>query len=152
MRGDAVFRVLVHVVRSDLHFERLAFGPDHGRMQRPVAVGFRLGDVVVEFPCEGRPEVVHQPQRCVTVLDALDEDTHRANVVERIDARVLAAHLVPDAVNVLRSAGEIGSNGMRFQLTAQHLDDALDVSFARHPAAGDFVGNLVVLFGFEVAE
>ena len=41
---------------------------------------------------------------------------------------------------------------MRVKIDAQDFDNALNVFFALHAAAGDFVGNLVVLLGLEVAE
>ena len=44
VRGHAELGVLVHLVRADLHFERLAFGADHRGVQRPVvvALGFAM--------------------------------------------------------------------------------------------------------------
>ena len=41
---------------------------------------------------------------------------------------------------------------MLFELEAQDFDDALDVFFARHTPRSDFVGDLVVFLGLEVAE
>ena len=41
----AIFGMLMHVPRSDLHFQWLAFGADDRRVQRPVIVGLGFGDV-----------------------------------------------------------------------------------------------------------
>ncbi len=42
VRSNTEFGVAVHLVRADLHFQRLAFRPDHGRVQRLVVIAFRL--------------------------------------------------------------------------------------------------------------
>ena len=49
VRGDAVFGMLVHLARADLHLERLALRADHRRVQRAIVVGLRLRDVIVEL-------------------------------------------------------------------------------------------------------
>ena len=97
MRGDAVLGMLVHLDGADLHFQRLALGTDDGRVQRTVAVGLRLRDVVVELAGKGGPDVVDDAERGIAVANVVDEDAHGADVVERVDPHLLAPHLVPDA-------------------------------------------------------
>ena len=107
VRGDAVLGMLVHLARADLHLERLAFGPDHRGVQRSIVVGLRFRDVVVELARQRRPEVMDAAERRIAVLDVVDQDPHGADVVEAVDARLLAPHLEPDAVDVLRPAGDL---------------------------------------------
>ena len=119
MRGDAVFGMLVHLARADLHLERLAFGTDHRRVQRSVVVGLRLRDVVVELARQRRPQMMDDAERGVAVLDVVDQDPHGADVVQAVDARLLAAHLVPDAVDVLRPAGDLRAHAGRRELARE---------------------------------
>ena len=76
VRGDAVFGMAVHFVRADLHFERLVLGPADGGVERAIVVRLGLGDVVVEFLRERRPQIVHDAERGVAILDLVDEDAH----------------------------------------------------------------------------
>jgi hypothetical protein len=46
-------------------------------------------------------------ERRIAVLDVVDQDPHGADVVEAVDAGLLAPHLEPDAVDVLRPAGDL---------------------------------------------
>jgi hypothetical protein len=121
-------------------------------VKRPVAVCLRLRDVVVEFPRERGPQVVHQPERGVTVLDALDEDANRTDVVERVDTRVLASHLVPDAVDVLRSSGNVGVQPGRCELVLERRLDVFDVVRPVEAALIDQLGDLLVGMRFERAK
>ncbi len=60
VRGHAEFVGAMHLVRADLHFERLARRAEHGRMQRAITVALRPGDIVVEFAGQMRPQAVHE--------------------------------------------------------------------------------------------
>ena len=128
VRGDAVLRVLVHLPRADLHLERLVAGPDDRRVQRPVVVGLRLRDVVVELARQRRPQVVHDAERRVAILHGVDEDAHGADVVQRVDARLLALHLAADAVDVLRPPGDLRRGAGRGEFRLQRRDDVADVA------------------------
>src|SRR4029434_3336411 len=130
MRGDAVFRMLVHLGRSDLHLERLALRPDHRRVERAIAVCLRLRDVIVELAGERRPEVMHHAECCITVADVVDQDAHRADIVERVDSDFLATHVVPDAVDVLRPSGDLRPNSRSRELFAKKTDDIVDITLA----------------------
>ena len=68
MRGHAELGDLVHRLRSDLDFERIAVRHD-GRMQRLVAVRLRHCDVVLEPPGDGLPHRVDDAEHAVAVLD-----------------------------------------------------------------------------------
>ena len=118
----------MHLERADLHFERLVFRPDHRGVQRAVVVGLGLRDVVVELARKRRPHVMDDAERRVAILDVVDENAHRANVVERVDAGLLAAHLVPDAVDVLGPTRDLGADPRGGELALQAADDLLDVA------------------------
>src|SRR3546814_4475121 len=58
------------------------------------------------------------------------EHAHRAQVVELADRHVLLPHLLPDAVDVLGPAGDLGIDALRRQRIAQGRGDLGDVAFA----------------------
>ncbi len=83
-------------MRAYLHFDGLALGSDDGGMQRLVIVFFGVRNVVVEFPRQVGPQVVHDAQCRIAIADILYQDTHGANIEQRIDTTVLALHLAVD--------------------------------------------------------
>ena len=80
----------------------LALRPDHRGVQRAIAVRFGPGDVVVEPARHRQPERVHHAQRGGQQAATSSTSTRSsAQVVELADRRILAAHLLPDAEDVL---------------------------------------------------
>ena len=150
--GDAVLGVLVHLAGADLHLERLPLRPDHRGVQRAVVVRLRLRDVVVELAGQRRPQVVHDAERRVARLHVVDDDAHRADVVERLDARLLAAHLAPDAEDVLGPAAHVGPDPRRGELALERRDHVLDVALAVEPALVDQLRDLPVGLRLDRAE
>ena len=69
VRGDAVFRDVVHLGGADLHLDLLVarLAQRDAGVQRLVAVGFRGGDVVLEPAGDHRIGRVHRAQRRVAV-------------------------------------------------------------------------------------
>ena len=76
-----MFGYRMHGLGSDLHFKGLAVRPHNLRMERLVAVRLRLGDVVIEQPGNGHPEVVDDAQCHVTVRDFSDDHTDGKKIV-----------------------------------------------------------------------
>jgi hypothetical protein len=81
VRGDAEFGLRMHLEGAYLHFQGLAFGTDHGRVQRTIVVALGAGDVVVEFARQRCPQCVHDAERRVAGGDILDHHPHRPQVV-----------------------------------------------------------------------
>ena len=93
-----------------------------------------------------------EPQHLVAILDRIDEDAHRADVVDRLDAAWLAAHLAPDAVDVLRPAADFGFDSGALELIAQNRDDVVDVALAVLTPLIEQLGYFLVLGRFERAQ
>ena len=83
VRRDAVLARAVHLERADLDLERIAARPDDRRVQRLVHVGLGHRDVVFEAARERLPDRVHDAERAVAVLDRVDDDADRGEVVDR---------------------------------------------------------------------
>ena len=134
----------MHLARADLHLERLALRPDHRGVQRPVVVRLRLGDVVVELARQRRPQLVDDAEHRVAIAHVVDEHAHRADVVERLDAAALAAHLAPDAEDVLRPAADLGVDAHGAKLALERGDHLVDVALAVEPPAVEELRDLLV--------
>src|SRR5690606_25495210 len=152
VRGYAEFGLGVHLEGADLHFERLALGADHGRVQRAVVVVLGPGDVVVELAGQRRPQRVHDAEGGVAGGDVVDHHPYRAQVVELADGHALLLHLLPDAVDVLGPARHLGVQAVREQGLVEFALDLLDVAFSVAALAVEQAGDAAVGVGFQVAE
>ena len=149
VRGDTQFGVLVHVPGADLDFQAAPVRAAHRRVQRTVVVALGIGDVVVEFPGDRRPQVVHDAERRIAVLEVVDDDAQGADVVDLRELDILLPHLAPDAVDVLRppvNLGVVDTDRLQFRTYAG--DGIADELFAlaallvEHP--GDFLVDVRV--------
>ena len=95
VRGDAVFRDLVHLVRADLNFEGLA-GMNHGRVQGLIQIGPRHRDVVLKTPGDGPPELVHCAERAVTIARGIRDDADGEQIVDLAEGAALALRFEVD--------------------------------------------------------
>jgi hypothetical protein len=67
--GDARLGHAMHVAGADLHFDQLAIGREHRRVERLVHVALRGRDVVLEALVDRRVESVQDPERVVAVAN-----------------------------------------------------------------------------------
>ena len=130
MRGHTVLRLHVHLFGADLHFQGLALGTDDRGVERAVCVRLRARDVVVEFALDRCPQVVHDAEHRVALADVADDHAHGTDVVEPLEGHVLAAHLSPDRIEVLRPPLDRRGDAHRTELGLELRDDALDVGLA----------------------
>ncbi|MNY23128.1 hypothetical protein D3C86_1567780 [compost metagenome] len=133
VRRHAVFGEVVHLLRADLHLERAAIVADDHRVQGLVAVGLRPRDVVVELARNRLPDMVDDAEDRVAILDVVHDHAERAHIVQIGEIEFLAAHLLPDAVDVLGPAGDLGGDAGRGQFRLQPLDRLRDIALALDP-------------------
>ena len=124
VRGDAFLGQAVHLFGADLDFEGQAAGADHGGVQRLVQVGPRDGDEVLDAAGNGMPLVVDHAERGVAVLDRIGDDAQGQQIVDLVDADLLALHLLVDRVGALDAAFDAGGNAFARQV---HFDVVLDL-------------------------
>ena len=72
--------------------------------KRLIEVGTRDGDEILDAAGNGPPRVVNDSQGAVTVLDVVGDDAHGEQIVDLLDGNLLAAQLLPDAVEPLDAA------------------------------------------------
>jgi hypothetical protein len=116
VRAHPQFGLFVHGVGADLHFQHLALGADHRRVQRAVAVFLGVGDVVVELLGDVPPQGVDDAQRGVAVAHFRDQHAHGAHVVDLAEGQALALHFAPDRIDVFGPAADVGVDAGGLQL------------------------------------
>src|SRR5882724_3949420 len=142
----------VQLAGADLHFQGLTLRSDHRRVQRTVEVRFRPRDVVVEFPRDRSPQVMHDAEHRVAVLRLVHEHAQAAHVVDLREIERLRAHLRIDAVEVLRPAADLGPDSGERELVGERDDRPVDCALALAAAVVEQAGDALVEPGLEVAE
>src|SRR5690554_53091 len=106
----------MHAMSANLHLHDLAIRPDHGRMQRLVAILLGVGYVVIKLIRDVAPKRVHNSEGGITILHLRHENTHGPDIVYLGKIEALDAHLPPDAVDVFGTARKVGFDTGSFQL------------------------------------
>ncbi len=144
VRGHAVFGEAVHLLGADLHLERAAVVADHDGVQRLIAVRLGPRDVVVELARHRLPEMMHDAEHRIAILDVGHDHAKCPHVVELGKIELLAAHLAPDAVDVFRPAADLGRDLCGGQLPLEPLDRMRDVGFALGALLVEQLGDTLV--------
>mmetsp|Transcript_9692 Transcript_9692/g.26233 ORF Transcript_9692/g.26233 Transcript_9692/m.26233 type:complete len:317 (+) Transcript_9692:2605-3555(+) len=109
VRSEAVLSNVVHLVRAELHLHgELALTID-GLVQALVAIRLALApDVVLGAAGHGAVELLHNAEGHVAVVLVGHHHPQRCHVVHLVQAGFpAAAHLLPDAVQVLGAAADV---------------------------------------------
>ncbi len=149
---DTELRLFVHLVSADLDFNDPTAGADHGRVQRPVAVFLGLGDVIVELVGYVAPQVVDDPQQGITIVDGGNQHPDGTDIVDLGKTDALAAHLLPDAVDVLGTPVNLSLDGFPLQLLAQCAYQLVDINLPIAPLFRQQPGDTLVLQRFQIPE
>ena len=83
-------------------------------------------------------------ERCVAVLDLVDQDPNCIRVVDLADLRALTLHLLPDAVQVLRATGQLRLDARLLEHRPQRFDGTADERLAAFPPGVEHAGQLAV--------
>src|SRR5207248_6850134 len=137
---------------ADLHLDRLVLRANHRGVQRLVEVALGPRDVVVELLRDRLPQVVDDAERGIAVLYRGHDDAQRAHVVDLAEVERLRAHLVPDRVDVLRPAVDLGLHAGGLELAREHGDGTADVLLALQALLVEHAGNALVELRLEEAE
>src|SRR5260221_11631686 len=82
VHGDTILGRLVHRTRANLDLGEPVVQAEDGGMQRLIAVRLGIGDEVLDPPVFRAPQAVHVAQREIALLDRVDDDAKRQDVVE----------------------------------------------------------------------
>ena len=116
--GDAELGFGVHVAGADLDLQRARGGPVDGGVQRLVAAGLGVADVVVEFAGDGPPEAMDDAEHLVALVEPVDEDAHGEQVVDLAEALAeggVLLDLLVDGVDVLDAPADVGVDAVVLQ-------------------------------------
>ena len=115
VRGDTVFRHVVHFEGADLYFEYLPEVGDHRGMQRLIHVALGHGDVVLYPAGHGFPLLVDLAQHLVTLLCGVDYDAHGGEIVDLVERLSGVLHLFVDGEKVLGPAEHLALYAALFE-------------------------------------
>jgi hypothetical protein len=139
-----VFGLAVHLVGTNLEFNRLALRTQHRGVQRLVEVELRHRDVVLEPPWQRVPADMECTQRGIAIAWGLDQHSQPNQVIDLLEVAAPNDHLLVDRVIVLRPAGDRGLDLGRVQVGVHLIDDLLQELIAAGRGLGDHPDDLVV--------
>ncbi len=152
VRTYAQLGLFMHGVGADLHFQHLAFRPDHGSVQRAIAVFLGVGDVIVELFGNMPPQGVDDTQRGVAIAHFRHQHTQRTHVIDLAEGQALALHFAPDGIDMLGTPADVGGHAGGLQFVVELGHDVADEALAVQPAFMQQLGDLLVLIRLQVAE
>jgi len=106
MGRNAHLRHAMHLLRAQLHLERLAVRANHGGVQGLVEIRARDGNEILDPARHGPPGIVNDAQGSIAVLDVVRNNTEGQQIVDLVGGNVLALQFLPDAVETLDAALE----------------------------------------------
>ena len=122
MGGHTVLCMIMHFLSTNLDFEGALVIAQNDGMKRPVAVGFRTRNVIIEVVSEGAPERMHDPKHGVASAHIPHDDAKRAQVLHLVKIKPFRAHLRSDAVDVFGAPRDLACNPSLGELLAQSRD------------------------------
>ena len=126
MRRHPGFRHIVHLASADLHLDPFAVPARNGGMDRPVAVAFRLANVILEPPRHRAPALMDRAQRTIAVFLVQRDDPEPVDIREPGKSLLLFLHLAPDRIGLLGATEYLGLDSRLFQFLAHVAGDARD--------------------------
>ena len=108
----------MHLAGTDLNFDRLAAGTKHDGMNGLVAIGLRVGDVIIKLIRQMAVVSMHYPQRGIAVLQALGDNPHRPHVKQLVESEMFFLHFAPDAIDMLRTTVNLSLDALGFHFRA----------------------------------
>ena len=152
VRGDTVFRALVHVIRANLDLHRLAARTNDRRVQRLVEVELGHRDVVFEAARDRVPPTVQGAENAIAVLDRVHQHTHGDQVEDLVESLASHNHLLVDRIVALRATTDRALRTRAAQILFDLVDDVTQVLFTlRGPLRNEAV-NLLVDFRIQGLE
>jgi hypothetical protein len=122
VRGHALFGDAMHLLRANLHLERLP-GVDHGGVQGLIEVGPGHGDVILKSAGHRTPHLVHDSQSGVATAHRIGDDAHGQQVVDLVESALLPLSLEVHGVEALDAAFDFGRDAIFGQSLADGLLD-----------------------------
>ena len=99
VRRNTVFRSVMHIPGTDLHFKRHAFFIQHSGMQRLIHVLLGSRDIVLKAIRDRPQHIMDDPQNVVALRYSIYNNAHRINIVNLIKGAALNIHLTVDAID-----------------------------------------------------
>ena len=143
----------MHVERANLDLEERAPWPEDCRVQRLVAVGLGLRDVVLDPLLHRCPTVVDHAERVIALGHRFHEHPHREQVVDLVVRLLALRHLLVDRRQVLGSPRNVVQRDARLvELLLQRPYQLRDQRLALRAPLLHELGERLVLLGLDMLE
>ena len=152
MRGNAQLGMPMHVAGADLDLEGPSVRGHHRGMQTLVVVALGLENVVVIFVGDRCPDLMDHTERGIAVLDVIYQNAKRPHVINLGKIEPLGAHLVVDAVDVLRTTVDFSVHAELGNFLAQAFYRLFDEALPLHTALVEHLRDALVGLRFEKPE
>ena len=96
MGADTIFSFIMHLVRSDLHFNNFALWPDHCGMQRAITVRLWRCDIIIKLMRDTFKSTVHETQGRIAITHRIHQDTNRPNIINLREIDLFTLHFSPN--------------------------------------------------------
>ena len=133
VRGDAELGQLVHLFGADLDLDPHVAGPDHGGVDRAIAVRLGIGDVIFQLIGHAAPGLVDQAERAIAIVGIVHDDAEGVDVGEVGEFDALALQLAPDRIGLFLAAIDARVDAGELEHLGDGLRDVGDVGAFFHP-------------------
>ena len=116
----------VHLPGADLHLHSLAVATADRRVDRAIAVRFRLADVILEPPRNRFPTLVNRAEHTVAIILGLGNHTEPVDVGQPAKGQLLVLHLSPDRIGLFRPPIDLRLDPVLFQNRINVVGDLRD--------------------------
>ena len=147
--GDTTFGNLVHPFGSDLYFHPFLFRTEYGDMQRliairlgyrqPVAQTFGIGLIHIRDYRISLPAL-----HFLLILRTVDDDTDGEEIVDALEAALLLLHLLPDAMDRLRTALDMTVDACSLHLFLYRFDKGFNIGITSRLRGIQFLTDHIV--------
>ena len=104
MRGDTVFRRAVHLIGADLYLKRTSVRSDQRRVQRLIHIRLGHRDIILETAGNRLIHLVDHTERRIAILQIIDKDPDRKQIIDLIDRLSLIDHLFINTEKMLAAS------------------------------------------------
>ncbi len=150
MGGDTVLCRLVHLIGSDLDFERLPRAADQRRVQRLIHIGLGHRYIILETPRNRLIHLMDHTQRRITVPHRIHNNTHCEQIIDLIYGLILILHFLVNAEKVFDTPVDLCFDTRMFYVYCHFVYDCLDILLTIALADCDLVHQIIVGFRLQI--
>ena len=150
VRCDTVFGNPVHLKGSDLDLKRRTRGTDQRRVEGLVHICLWHGDIVLKPARHRFIHLMDHTERCIAVLDRINDDAHREQVVDLVDRLSLILHLFIYAKEMLYTPVDLGVDPGIHNVLCNLIHDVLHILLAHIFSERDLLHQIIIRLRLQI--